>query len=52
VNKKNQKNFLPIVAVGSGYPQAQANGKEISEVFLLLFVHKKKTLVFLQNPLN
>ena len=29
MNKKNQKNFLSIVAVGSGSPQAHANGNRV-----------------------
>jgi hypothetical protein len=43
VNKKKQKNFIRFGSVSK--PRALAT-RQIDEVFLLFFVHKKKILSF------
>ena len=50
VNSQQFRIYLPVVGVGppSGSPRKQGEGskKQVNEVFLLLFVHKKKSLAF------
>jgi hypothetical protein len=46
LKKKNQKNFCPFGPVGF-QSASPGNDKAEERVFLLLFVHKKKSLAFL-----